>query len=206
MVSKRKKQAASELPGATVGSHAATRPLPDLGTVPPRAPGFEGNRTRMSSREIEESLVASTGIDQLTAESAWRAVLDLFHACLVGGRDLSFVNIGTLHPYKKAKSRYRDPVTGKLIAVPGRQHVNFTLAKELKADLRDARLAASGRAEWEVVFAAKERAAAAAKKEQQERKKVEALALKASLQSEAVQIPSVIAFKPLKRKAAAKTK
>lgn len=76
---------------------------------------------------------------------------------LLGGRAVSLVHIGTIEPYDKKPSSYRDPVTKEIQAVPGRRHLKFTLSVGLKALLRDTALRARWEAHWSARFDALER-------------------------------------------------
>lgn len=75
----------------------------------------------MSSREFEDIIAEVLG-DRAKAESLWSSIIDGARSALLGGRAVSLVHIGTITPYDKQASRFRDPNTNAMIEVPARRH------------------------------------------------------------------------------------
>lgn len=87
----------------------------------------------MSSREFEDVLIARFGCDRDQAEAAWSEVLGAVGAALLSGRAVSLIRVGTIKPYLKQASSYRDPRTGEVKAIPPRWHIKYAISPEMKA-------------------------------------------------------------------------
>jgi len=97
---------------------------------------LDGEKTKVASREIEEYLCVTFGIQKPAATRVWDAILERLRGSLLQGRPVTLTNIGTIEPYTKKESTFRHPTTGKLEKVPARRYVRFLLSPSLKTELR----------------------------------------------------------------------
>lgn len=90
----------------------------------------------MSSGEIEAHLARLLNKTAEEVQAAWDEVLFRMIEALKADRSVTLLNICTLEPYMAKDSKYRHPVSGKMMKVPPRKYVRLMVARSLKEALR----------------------------------------------------------------------
>jgi len=98
---------------------------------------------RVGSGHLEKVLRHTLGkkaCTKLQATAAWTALLGVITEAIQTGRTVSLVNVGTLEPYVKKPTNYREAGGDTLRRVPARRYVRFIPATSLKQALKEKKI------------------------------------------------------------------